>query len=63
MIEYRFIGPDGKEHTGSNLRQFCRDHKLDHGNMWQVHWGCRRHHKGFTAPDSGYVRTYSMANR
>jgi hypothetical protein len=56
---YSFVAPDGSVHTGNNLRAFCRLHTLDYSNIYQVLMGARKHHKGFTAPESGYVRTYS----
>jgi len=61
--EYEFTAPDGTEYSGVNIRAFCRQHGLDLRNMYLVHYGARRHHKGWTCHAAGYVRSYSMANR
>lgn len=58
MSEHEIVAPDGSVHRVKSLRQFCREHGLDSGNLCQVVWGSRRHHKGYTCPAAGYVRTY-----
>jgi len=43
-----FVGPDGKEYRDIvNLKDFCRQHELNYGDMHQVASGKRRHYKGW----------------
>lgn len=39
--------PDGTEKSIKGLRQFCREHALDHALMLAVLKGLQRHHKGY----------------
>ena len=42
------IGPDNKEYIiGYNLREFCRNHNLDRGNMNKLIKGTNKSHKGW----------------
>jgi len=48
-----FIGPDGQEYRNIvNLKDFCRDHGLNYGDMHEVFSGNRRHHKGWRRIDN-----------
>lgn len=48
-----FISPDGQEYRDVvNLMDFCRDHGLNYGNMYEVTAGRRRHHKGWRRIDN-----------
>jgi group I intron endonuclease len=48
-----FIGPDECEYRDIvNLKDFCRKHGLNYGNMHQVANGKRRHHKGWRHIDN-----------
>lgn len=60
---HTLISPTGDAYQVANLREFCRRHGLDNANINHVVWGSRRHHKGWTCPESGYVRTYAPRRR
>jgi hypothetical protein len=45
--EWSVTDPNGKLHKVINLRQFCRDNKLDQGNMVKVSQGILKQHKGW----------------
>ena len=45
---FDFVGPDGQEYKNiTNLREFCREHKLDWTCMSRVNTGKQSTHKGF----------------
>lgn len=53
--EFAFVSPDGAVHRGTNIREFARAKGLDAANMYHVHAGERRQHKGWTAADFNQV--------
>lgn len=44
---YKIITPDNEEIIITNLKQFCKEHKLSQGNMWEVTKNKRKHHKNY----------------
>jgi hypothetical protein len=44
---YRIQHPDGKEEIIKGLRQFCKEHSLNHGCMSYTLSGKQNYHKGF----------------
>ena len=62
-LQMILIDPTGTQHSVIWLRPFCRQHGLDSGNMTRVVNGQRKHHKGWTCPEAGYVRTYTSNQR
>ncbi|WMM35544.1 HNH homing endonuclease [Vibrio phage PJN101] len=49
--EYLMVSPDGVLTRISNMRQFCRDHNLNPGNMNSVFAGRQSHCKGWRLPN------------
>ncbi|BDD79902.1 hypothetical protein [Burkholderia phage FLC9] len=41
------VAPDGTEHQGTNLFEFCQKHGLSATGMYDVFAGRRKHHKGW----------------
>jgi len=48
IYTYQITTPDGHKITTTNLREFCKEHNLDQGNLSRVMKGKAHHHKGFT---------------
>lgn len=46
-LQWRVLSPDGLVYIAHGLGEFCREHGLGQGHMWQVAHGQRKHHKGW----------------
>jgi hypothetical protein len=46
--EFVLKAPDGTVHRGKNVVEFCREHGLQHSNLYGVFSGKKNHHKGWT---------------
>lgn len=47
---YEFLNPEGVLTTITNLQSFCELNDLNAGNMFSVHKGRMRQHKGWKKP-------------
>lgn len=46
--EFVLTAPDGTIHRGKNVVEFCKQHDLQHANLYKVFSGRKQHHKGWT---------------
>lgn len=49
--DYEFVDPEGNRSIIRNVRKFCRENKLNHAHMYQVHKGTLKSYKGWTKYD------------
>jgi group I intron endonuclease len=52
---YTLVSPEGKEYTFIGLKEFCEEHNLNPGGVYQVLQGISQHHHGWTKPGSSFI--------